>query len=76
MIPLQNSYEESVGDGYALDTTSWTNYNAFPLPLTLDPSLAFYPLATSSSTNTSKIYYDQSSISVNVTNGEYYQIKF
>ena len=79
LVPGENGYEECVGDEYALLTyhTSPAITASYPsFTPTLETSMTLYSLSTDTSSDVSKIYYDESDISVYITNGEYYQTHF
>ena len=78
-LPLlhgNNGYEAAGVDVYSLSVSpDITTRSSTQTPI-LENTVTFDSLSANASSDTSKIYFDESDISINITNGEYFQTDF
>ena len=78
-LPLlneNNGYEAAEVDVYLLSTSPTISIQSAVQTPILENSITFDSLMADASSDASKVYYDESGISINVTSGEYYQTNF
>ena len=76
LIYAENGYRPTAVNEYSLSIYFPTGISFEMYSPILETSMTLYSLSANASTDTSKIHYDESDISINVTNGEYYQTDF
>ena len=76
LLHANNGYDVCGVDVYPLSTSPAINTQSSTQTPILENTITLEALSADASSDTSKVYYDDSDISINVTSGEYYQTNF